>query len=35
MHGKERITAVLEGRPTDRVPANLLFYPGYIAHCAR
>ena len=34
MNGKERITAVLEGRPTDRVPTNLLFFQGYIAHCA-
>jgi len=34
MNGKERITAVLEGRPTDRVPNNLLFYQGYIARCA-
>jgi len=34
MNGRERITAVLEGRPTDRVPTNLLFYQGYIARCA-
>lgn len=34
MNGKERITAALEGRPADRVPTNMLFYQGYIAHCA-
>gem|GEM_PF-2087268 len=34
MNGKERLTAALEGRPTDRVPLQLLFYQGYIAHCA-
>ena len=34
MTGRERITAVLEGRATDRLPLNLLFYQDYIAHSA-
>ena len=28
------MTAVLEGKATDRVPVNIIFYQGYTAHCA-
>lgn len=34
MKGRERISAVLEGRRTDRVPTNVVLYEGYMAHCA-
>ena len=34
MNGKERITAALAGRPTDRAATNMVFYEGYMAHCA-
>ncbi|MFH0965524.1 MAG: uroporphyrinogen decarboxylase family protein [Planctomycetota bacterium] len=34
MTGADRIAAALAGRPTDRVPTNVVFYEGYMAHCA-
>ncbi len=34
MTGRARLNAVLEGRPTDRVPTQMVFYDGYLARCA-
>ena len=34
MNGRARLTAVLEGKSTDRVPIQMVFYDGYFARCA-
>jgi len=35
MTGRERITAALEGRKTDKVPVMIPFYDGFIARCGK